>query len=99
MKARPYDPPDSDVYTRILQIASYVTHYLTDFEYSLDDTDLGEAQEEFFPDHLLKTDGGVPLAYVRNYWTGRSDIAWVTTYSEVLITARGHLRRMGGALN
>jgi len=99
LKSRSYDPPDGDTYTRVLQLASYVTHYLADFEYSLDLTDLAEVQEEFFPDDLLKTDGGVPLGYVRNYWTGRNDITWVTAYSEVLGTARRDPERMAGALN
>jgi hypothetical protein len=98
-ESRPYDSPDDDAYVRVLQLTSFVTHYLADFEYGLDLADLEEVKEVFFTSNLLESEGGAPLGYVRRYWTGRSDIVWVSTYSELLNTAKRAPGRMGGAVN
>lgn len=99
MKSRKYNSPDSDVYVRILQLTSFVTHYLTDFEYGLDLSDLQEVQETFLPHNLLDRAAGSSLGYVRNYWTGRNDIVWVAPYSDILSAAENHRDRAAGALN
>lgn len=91
--------PDHDFYVRVLQITSYVTHYLKSFEYSLDLTDLNEVQDVFFSKSLFDPAGGSQVSYVKDYWKGRNDTVWVTRFSELQRAAGSGGPHSGAAVN